>query len=116
MDSLKEVIDDRARDDRARRRTAYPTLSDRRVCTKRPQAVVPSERSTSTLMPTCSPMMGSTSRTQGSDSLLKALILHKKQCPDEPVDECHLHMMVMIASPHGHKLENSSVKGIARLN
>ena len=47
---------------------AHPTLSERSLCTKIPAAVVPSSKSTSTRMPTASPIKGSTNRTHGSAS------------------------------------------------
>lgn len=54
----------------------HPTLSLRYLWVNLAAAVVPSARSTSTIMPTFSPEIGSTRLTQGMESFAKNFILH----------------------------------------
>ena len=54
---------------------AHPTLFDNSLWMKMPAAVDPSLSSTSTRMPTASPMNGSTMRTHGSASRANHLLL-----------------------------------------
>ena len=63
---------------------AYPTESDSFLWTNTPAAVVPSSRSTSTRIPTASPIRGSTSRTQGSDNLASHFDLHTMRLVSVP--------------------------------